>query len=114
MAESMAATILQRWAEAFRNIPPGLGCRLCHDNPPFRDRVCLACLIRVLGWDVEIVLRWVEHQDATFVRQEARREALRRWNDDGDPSGIIEYAERYGVWLVDARTLHVPVEAPHA
>ena len=38
-----------------------------------------------------------------YERQEDRRNALRLWRQEWppNPSGIIAYAERYGVWLVD-------------
>lgn len=97
--------MIQRWVEAFAHIHPGLGCQLCHDNPPFRDRICLSCLVRVLHWNVTIVLHWIERQDTSYIRQEAREEALRLWEKDKNPSGIIGYAEQYGVWLVDSRNL---------
>jgi hypothetical protein len=61
-----------------------------------------------LQWSV--IERWIERQDAAYVRQEARKEALRLWYEhphslDPDPSGVIKYAEDYGVWLVPEYTL---------
>ena len=65
--------------------PPGLGCRLCHDNPSYRMAICLSCLVRCLGWNVGIVVKWVERQDASYVRQEAQKEALRLWGGTARP-----------------------------
>ena len=99
-------SVLATWHDPITWGPPGLGCRLCHDNPPYRMAICLSCLVRCLGWNVGIILKWVERQDASYVRQEARMEALRLWRKQQDPAGIIRYAEEYGVWLVDSRTIH--------
>ena len=65
--------------------------------------ICRLCWVRCLGWQWPIITLWIGRQDEAYVRQEAREEALRLWYEhplDPDPSGIITYAERYGVWLL--------------
>lgn len=99
------AEIIRAWSDPRTWGPPGLGCRLCHDNRPYRAKICLACLIRCLGWPAERVQVWVQ-QDAAYERQQERKEALRLWDTwPFIPTGIIAYAEKYGVWLVEERIL---------
>lgn len=87
--------------------PLGMGCCLCHDNPPIIMRFCLSCLVRLLGWSAHQVTLWLGVQEKAYTRQEARKDALRRW-ENYDPSGIIEYAEAYGVWLIDQHNILHP------
>ncbi len=83
--------------------PPGLGCKWCTAGVPASHGLCVSCWVSCFGWAWAAIERWIGHQDKVYARQEERREALRLWERnpvEPDPSGIIKYAERYGVWLV--------------
>src|SRR3990167_9396236 len=105
MTIAIAEQIGHRWTSSTTWPPEGLGCRLCHDNPPYRAKLCLPCLIRCTGWIADVVIRWIESQDASYTRQQGRIAALKLWHQHHDPSGIIKYAEEYGVWLMDSKDL---------
>lgn len=98
-------SVLAAW-RALGDMPPGLGCRWCHDEPPASHGICQSCWMRrLVGWTWAFIEGWVNRQDVIYARNEERRIALKMWRHpapftDPDPSGIIAYAERYGVWLV--------------
>ena len=90
--------------------PEGRGCLWCTEGEPVSHGLCRLCWVRCLGWQWHIVVKWIGRQDAAYERQEERKDAMRRWHEPlvgpPDPSGIVAYAERYGVWLVSPDWIH--------
>lgn len=67
-----------------------------------RSELCLECLLSWLGWTADMLYKWLGMQDESLQRQRARKRALSLWWHDGIPTGIYQYAEQYGVWLVQS------------
>ena len=92
--------VMAAWRDSATWGPLGRGCCWCTEGEPISHGLCASCWISCLGWAWHTIERWIDRQDAVYVRQEEKREALRLWQKDHDRSGIIRYAEKYGVWLV--------------
>ena len=87
----------------------GKGCRFCTDGKPIGHGICQSCWGRVFGWTWERIARWRGRQNRAYERIQERRAAMKRWRESRphDGSGIIAYAERYGVWLVPEEELNL-------
>lgn len=63
-------------------------------------KICRQCLTIRFGWQWTRLSKWLGRQEESRIRIQERKSALEMWRRHGLPSGIIRYAERYGVWLV--------------
>lgn len=61
------------------------------------ERICRLCLVLRFGWQWEIVEKWLGRQAESWKRINTRKAALELWRHHEDPSGVIRYAESYGV-----------------
>lgn len=89
------------WRDPLTWPPPGRGCRWCHEEVPYAHKICRSCWIRrMVGWDWSMIAGWLVGQKVSYDRIQERKAALALWRDEGIPTGITNYAEKYGVWLV--------------
>ena len=78
----------------------GHGCRWCEEGVPVAERICESCWGLRFGWPWGAIQKWLGRQADAFVKNNARKAALRLWGRHKIAQGIIEYAETYGAWLV--------------